>query len=139
MEQAYGFPFPFFLNQGGEDPFYREREASLSCKFLMWDCLPQRKKNLKPQNMGSTPLSLIIFQCGIVSHKRKKNPKPQNLGSTMTQSDFQPETCNLSSTRIKFIQLGLRSSWVVLVGLGRVGSKVVLQERKINKNMQRNY
>ena len=73
--------FPF-LNQGGEDPFYREREASLSCNFSMWDCLPQRKKNLKPQNVGSTSLSLVIYQCGIASHKRKKCPKPQNLGST---------------------------------------------------------
>ena len=64
----------FFLppNQGEEDPFYREKEASLSCKFPMWDCLPQRKKKLKPQNVGPTPLSLVIFQCGIVSHKRKK-------------------------------------------------------------------
>ena len=43
---------------------------------------PTKKKNLKPQNMGPTPFSLVIFQCGIVSHKRKKNPKPQNLGST---------------------------------------------------------
>ena len=75
--------FPSFSNQGGEGPFYREMEASLSCKFPMSDCLPQRKKNLKTQNVGSTPLSLVIFQCGIVSHKRKKkNPKPQNLGST---------------------------------------------------------
>ena len=64
--------FPSFSNQGGEGPFYREREASISCKFPMSDCLPQRKKNLKPQNVGSTPLSLVIFQCGIVSHKRKK-------------------------------------------------------------------
>ena len=64
----------FFLppNQGEEDPFYREKETSLSCKFPMWDCLPQRKKKLKPQNVGPTPLSLVIFQCGIVSHKRKK-------------------------------------------------------------------
>ena len=60
--------FPSLLNQGGEDPFYREREASLPCKFPMWDCLPQRKKNIKPQ----TPLSLVNFQCGIVSHKGKK-------------------------------------------------------------------
>ena len=35
--------FLSFSNQGGEDPFYREREASLSCKFPMWDCLLQRK------------------------------------------------------------------------------------------------
>ena len=45
---------------------------------------PTKEKKLKPQNMGPTPLSLVIFQCGIVSHKRKKNPKPQNLGSTAT-------------------------------------------------------
>ena len=64
--------FPPPPNQRGEDPFYREREASLSCKFPMWDCLPQRKKNLKPQNVGSTPLSFINFQCGIASHKGKK-------------------------------------------------------------------
>ena len=31
-----------------------------------------KEKNLKPQNVGSTPLSLVIFQCGIASHKRKK-------------------------------------------------------------------
>ena len=64
--------FLSFSNQGGEGPFYREREAFLSCKFPMSNCLTQRKKNLKPQNVGSTPLSLVIFQCGIVSHKRKK-------------------------------------------------------------------
>ena len=46
--------------------------------------LPSTKeKKLKPQNVGPTHLSLVIFQCGIVSHKRKKNPKPQNLGSTI--------------------------------------------------------
>ena len=44
--------FFLFLNQGGEDPFYREREASLSCKFPMWDCLPQRKKNLSLKIWG---------------------------------------------------------------------------------------
>ena len=43
---------------------------------------PTKEKNLKPQNVGPTPLSLVIFQCGIVSHKRKKNPKPQNVGPT---------------------------------------------------------
>ena len=43
---------------------------------------PIKEKNFKPQNVGSTPPSLVIFQCGIASHKRKKNPKPQNLGST---------------------------------------------------------
>ena len=66
----------FFLspNQGGDDPFYREREASLSCKFPMWDCLPQKKKNLKPQNVGPTPLSLVIFQCGMSPTKEKKKP-----------------------------------------------------------------
>ena len=31
-----------------------------------------KEKNLKPQNVGSIPLSLVIFQCGIASHKRKK-------------------------------------------------------------------
>ena len=86
--------FPSFLNQEGEDPFYREMEASLSCKFPMWDCLPQRKKNLKPQNVGPTPLSLVIFQCGIVSHKRKKNPKPQNLGSTNMPLFDRVHECN---------------------------------------------
>ena len=33
---------------------------------------PTKEKNLKPQNVGPTPLSLVIFQCGIVSHKKKK-------------------------------------------------------------------
>ena len=47
------------LNQGGENPFYREREASLPCKFPMWDCLPQRKKNPKPPNLGSTNMTLF--------------------------------------------------------------------------------
>ena len=44
--------FFFSPNQGGEDPFYREREASLPCKFPMWDCLPQRKKILSLQICG---------------------------------------------------------------------------------------
>ena len=71
VEQAYGFPFPT-LSIRGDDPFYRERETSFSCNFSMWDCLPQRKKILKPQNVGSTPLFLVIFQCRIASHKRKE-------------------------------------------------------------------
>ena len=88
--------FFFSSNQGGEDPFYREREASLSCKFPMWDCLPAptKEKNLKPQNVGPTPLSLVIFQCGIVYHKRKKNPKPQNLGSTNMPLFDRVHECN---------------------------------------------
>ena len=53
---------------------------SFSCKFPMWDCLSQRKKNHKPQNVRSTPVFLVNFQCGIAFHKGK-NPKPQNLGS----------------------------------------------------------
>ena len=42
---------------------------------------PTKEKNPKPQNVGSTPLSFVNFQCGIASHKGKKNPKSQNLGS----------------------------------------------------------
>ena len=57
--------FSFFLNQGGEDPFYREREASLPFKFPMWDCLPQRKKNLKSPNLGSTNMPIFdrVHEC----------------------------------------------------------------------------
>ena len=44
--------FSLFSIKGGEDPFYREREASLPCKFPMWDCLPQRKKILSLQIWG---------------------------------------------------------------------------------------
>ena len=53
------------LNQGGEDPFYRERETSLPCKFPMWNCLPQRKKNPKPPNLGSTNMPLLdrVHEC----------------------------------------------------------------------------
>ena len=55
---------------------------------------PTKDKNLKPQNVGPTPLSLVIFQCGIVSHKRKKNPKPQNLGSTNMPLFDRVHECN---------------------------------------------
>ena len=53
--------FPFFSNQGGEDSFYRERDTSLPCNFSMWDCLPQKKKNHKPQNLGSTDMLLSCY------------------------------------------------------------------------------
>ena len=33
--------------------------TSLPCNFSMWDCLPQKKKNPKPQNLGSTILFII--------------------------------------------------------------------------------
>ena len=51
---------------------------------------PTKAKNLKPQNVGYTPLSLVIFQCGIAS---QKNPKPQNLGSTVGQKGKAREIC----------------------------------------------
>ena len=64
---------------------------------------PTKEKNLKPQNVGPTPLSLVIFQCGIVSHKRKKNPKPQNLGSTILYlfASLNPFYCFDSVIKIK--------------------------------------
>ena len=35
-----------FQIKGERTPFIRKGKASLSCKFPMWDCLPQRKKIL---------------------------------------------------------------------------------------------
>ena len=57
---------PSFSNQGGDDPFYREGEASLSCKFPMWDCLPQRKKILSLKIWGlhlSLPCNFSMWDC----------------------------------------------------------------------------
>ena len=33
---------------------------------------PTKEKNPKPQNVGSTPLSFVNFQCEIASYKEKK-------------------------------------------------------------------
>ena len=69
-----GFPFPLLPNQGGEDPFYREREASLSCKFPMWDCLPQRKKilSLKIWDLQICPSSIEFMSVMNMNNEVKR-------------------------------------------------------------------
>ena len=64
----------FLLNQGGDDPFYREREASLSCKFPMWDCLPQRKKilSLKIWGLQICPSSIEFMNVTNMNNEIKR-------------------------------------------------------------------
>ena len=66
--------FPSSSNQGGEDPVYREREASISCKFPMWDCLPQRKKilSLKIWGLQICPYSIEFMSVTNMNNEVKR-------------------------------------------------------------------
>ena len=52
------------------------------------------KKNPKPQNIGSTPLSFVISNVGLSPTKEKKNHKSQILGSTNMPLFDRVHECN---------------------------------------------